>query len=985
MTTTLSAALVFASMLLAPGPVGLATRPPDAGSVAPAERLPILFDAGVRDGRRLVDLDLEALRAHADAGPIVLDGLPLGDGRRCALRVERFRVTTPRSRFVVAVPRAGGAGTARAVERALAFDPERVVLLRGEVEGVPGSRVYLAASEWGICGRVELGEPGSGRERFVVSSTTPDGGVLDPGRLVVSRAAEFADASSGVPLCGVGAGRAGSAPAERGAPEGVTGAGTGDEPRRDIRPGLRAIELAIDTDYEYFELFGDLDAAAAYAVSLYGAVSDIYIREMNVRFDLTFVRLWDDPDDLYNAGDSPLGEFQSHWNAFMGHVPRDVAQLCTGRRNLSAGGVAYLSTVCSLGSAYSWAGYILGFHASLDGPSVYNRDVTVTAHELGHSCGTLHTHDYGVDDCDNAFAPPVRGDIMSYCGQTYSGGDANIDLRFHTRTRQAMSDYLRTQGCLIRDCNGNGADDAADIAAGASADANADGIPDECQDCNANGVLDPQDIAGGSSADLDRDGTPDECQPDCNANGVPDAKDIADGTSTDRHGNLVPDDCEEDCDADGISDYTEIMGDMALDIDRDARLDACRDCDADGVPDLVALDTAWDCWTTNHEDGEVAAFHALSGVRSREADDAGIGWGNDLVITPDERVLVSDGANHRIVEFARSGALVGDFVPPGGLAGELHEPAGMLLSGWGTLLVASRGRDSVVEYDLGSGALIRHAVPPGAGGLHQPFGLAWSPHGTLAVAGEPGCVLEFDPASGGLVRELVACGSGGLSQPRGVLFKPDGNLLVCSSANESVLEYAGGTGAFLGKWNRNGTASRLTLENPWCIRLGPDGTVYVSRADLHGVGGGEGGQDGKRPVQARRRAGLHLTDAKIYQFNAVTGNFMRAYVEGVDSGLAHCTGFDFMPGQRQDCNANQVPDACDIASGASRDANANGVPDECECAADFDGDGRVDSRDAIAFLNAFAAGDPRADLDGNGLLDTLDVLAFLNLFAAGCR
>jgi hypothetical protein len=35
-------------------------------------------------------------------------------------------------------------------------------------------------------------------------------------------------------------------------------------------------------------------------------------------------------------------------------------------------------------------------------------------------------------------------------------------------------------------------------------------------------------------------------------------------------------------------------------------------------------------------------------------------------------------------------------------------------------------------------------------------------------------------------------------------------------------------------------------------------------------------------------------------------------------------------GGPNDCNENQIPDSCDIASGTSRDCNANGVPDECD-------------------------------------------------------
>ncbi len=54
------------------------------------------------------------------------------------------------------------------------------------------------------------------------------------------------------------------------------------------------------------------------------------------------------------------------------------------------------------------------------------------------------------------------------------------------------------------------------------------------------------------------------------------------------------------------------------------------------------------------------------------------------------------------------------------------------------------------------------------------------------------------------------------------------------------------------------------------------------------------------------------------------------------------------------------------------------------CVADFNGDGTVNTLDLLAFLNAWAAGDPRADVNGDGSVNTLDVLGFLNLWAAGC-
>lgn len=54
------------------------------------------------------------------------------------------------------------------------------------------------------------------------------------------------------------------------------------------------------------------------------------------------------------------------------------------------------------------------------------------------------------------------------------------------------------------------------------------------------------------------------------------------------------------------------------------------------------------------------------------------------------------------------------------------------------------------------------------------------------------------------------------------------------------------------------------------------------------------------------------------------------------------------------------------------------------CAADFNGDGLTDSRDVIAFLNAWAAGDAAADFDGNGVIDSRDAIGFLNAWVSGC-
>lgn len=95
------------------------------------------------------------------------------------------------------------------------------------------------------------------------------------------------------------------------------------------------------------------------------------------------------------------------------------------------------------------------------------------------------------------------------------------------------------------DCNGNGVNDALDIAQGTSSDCDANGVPDDCEpDCNGNFIADACDIADGTSEDCTNNGLPDECEPDCNSNTVADGCDIAAGTSRDCNGNAVPDECD---------------------------------------------------------------------------------------------------------------------------------------------------------------------------------------------------------------------------------------------------------------------------------------------------------------------------------------------------------------------------------------------------------------------------------------------------------
>jgi len=167
----------------------------------------------------------------------------------------------------------------------------------------------------------------------------------------------------------------------------------------------------------------------------------------------------------------------------------------------------------------------------------------------------------------------------------------------------------------ITDCNGNGADDAADLASGLSADCDGDGVPDECQpDADGDGVPDACDkCPGDDTADADGDGVPDACDlcpgsddaKDADGDGVPDGCDVCPGGNdkldSDRDG--TPNACDLcpgkddrlDADSDGIPNgCDECVGNDLADSDGDGVADACdvcpggddnADADGDGAPD----------------------------------------------------------------------------------------------------------------------------------------------------------------------------------------------------------------------------------------------------------------------------------------------------------------------------------------------------------------------------------------------------------------
>ncbi len=773
--------------------------------------------------------------------------LPLADGTSLPLVMTRFEVTTPQTRFI-------SMGPSGPTE----LQPPDVVLYRGHVEGAPGSHAFLSVSASGLTnGSVHFegrdiflssrgaGRAANGRRLFTIHE--------GPGEFALPEFPEF---------CGVGP-----------APHAVSASTV--TPRgsvTDVR-GPRIANVAVDGDQSFVNLFDNVMDAEAYVVALYAAGSDIYERDLNIRFNLTFVRLWPAGGEPFSATD--LFGFYEYWVKNENTFGLNYVHMLSGRRDTGYGGVGYVGGTCE-GFAYAISAFLLGgFPSPIAGSHLGNWDVIVTTHEMGHNSGTYHTHDgYSptIDDCGNGV--PSRGTIMSYC-HTFPGGTTNTDVRFHRRVQDVIESEMVAGNCFYYDCNGNGISDFDDISNKSSLDSNFNSVPDECEDCNNNGMIDEDEIFGGAP-DVNGNFILDACEPDCNSNGLPDPYECDLFPANDADGNNVPDDCDPDCNNNGILDWSDVNGGGFVDVDRNVTPDVCQDCNANGISDWIELGRGNNLFVADLGD-YVREYFSTSGYPVGNMGAGAVLDPYDCVFGPDRQLYVASHGDDRVVRINVDTGVAATFVAAG--SGGLDGPSSLTFGPDGNLYVASRLTNSVIRYDGSTGALIGTFVAAGSGGLSSPYGLTFGPNGNLFVTSGNNTVIQYNGGTGALIGTFVSAGSGGLNSPRGLTFKPDGRLLVSNFNGNNVIEYNGGTGAFIRVF-----AQQIFPIGAWGIRVGPAGTVFVVRTD---------------PANIR-----------VYEYNATSGVFIRSYVRG-DGPLPTPTGLDFRPGYENDCNANLVLDPCD--------------------------------------------------------------------------
>jgi hypothetical protein len=292
--------------------------------------------------------------------------------------------------------------------------------------------------------------------------------------------------------------------------------GPGNEPMLDLgAPGADPLEksiagaaltatrtarLAIETDFEFYQIFNDATLASNYVAVLVGYASTTYAAELGTSLVVQSLSLWQTSGDPWTQRNPlcSLLEFGKYWNQNKTGVSRTVAHFLSGR--VTGGGMSWVGALChgtfttgrtncpELGTetnAAPWGGDY-GFTGNLYGEFSLANPVVVWdsyafAHELGHNFGSPHSHCYNgyggssepIDKCyggeggcyagATSLPGPAKGGtgtIMSYC-HMLSGNYQNISMTFGTnfawgvqpgREASRINDYINAVAAANSSC-----------------------------------------------------------------------------------------------------------------------------------------------------------------------------------------------------------------------------------------------------------------------------------------------------------------------------------------------------------------------------------------------------------------------------------------------------------------------------------------------------------------------------------------------------
>ena len=373
--------------------------------------------------RRIDAFDLfEAAHAVPMGGDLLIEEVPLDPMQPTqTLALERFAVFAPDAKIIdhgkngdVAVPIPNNA------------------YFQGTVVGNPHAKAFLSVRESGqIVGLIS--EKG---KYWVIGGGEDTGGPLSG---MAVRAMDEFDLSEGVkPLqCSSDLLTGDRIPIQ--APPRATDSST--SPVTGIYSAATYnARIAIESDFEYYQRFGNITDATNYAADLIAFASTVYTAEVDTSMSISHMSFWSTSSDPWSQFSTTCGlfEFGRYWNNNHAGVDRTIAHFLSGKGN--GGGIAWVGVLCSgpfnynhqaacpsltpqtsnYGGAYGYSGDLDG-NFNINNPSVV-WDVVVTAHEMGHNFNSPHSHCYqniggNASAVDNCYSGQC-GQNGCYCGST---------------------------------------------------------------------------------------------------------------------------------------------------------------------------------------------------------------------------------------------------------------------------------------------------------------------------------------------------------------------------------------------------------------------------------------------------------------------------------------------------------------------------------------------------------------------------------------
>ena len=353
------------------------------------------------------------------------------------------QVELPSGRFVdLDLTRVDGNFSSMGVEvngRPSAFDALDLTLWRGQVSGAVDSDVFLAFSSHGCNGWIRA----DGEYNHLMAFAGPGNDWAHAGARLVPESVLINMGGERNKLCGNdGLLNGPLAPSNNTNNTNDAIGGSLGSTFNSSRFATLECKVSVETDYQYYQNWNNLQACQTYTATLLAEISDRYNSQLDVVLTYPYLQFYTSSNDPWSSqgggAGAVLDEFRAAW---IGNIPNggNLAHFMSGA-NLG-GGVAYLDVLCNSTWGFGVSGNLSGGTQFPVSQSSNTWDFVVMAHEMGHNFGTSHTHNYcpPIDQCassnyfgqcQNSRVCTSNGTLMSYC-HTCSGGMNNITTFFH--------------------------------------------------------------------------------------------------------------------------------------------------------------------------------------------------------------------------------------------------------------------------------------------------------------------------------------------------------------------------------------------------------------------------------------------------------------------------------------------------------------------------------------------------------------------------